>query len=235
MDLLDEQPILCLVSDGGYMRRESRSEIFAKLGFGFKRASVIAGIALLVVICIVQCGVEGARAASSDAYPLAEKSSSNESAVEQSSEDHEAPCIYVHVDGAVSNPGLYALEQDSRIDDALQAAGGFAEDAATNSVNLAQKISDGMKITILTEEQWQSAQDSRQWGDGGAGNTTTMVNINTATSAQLQSLPGIGPSLASRIISDRERNGPFSHVYDIMRVSGIGQKKYEAIEALICV
>ena len=148
----------------------------------------------------------------------------------------------VFVSGCVVNPGVYELPSDARVDDALEAAGGFAEGAATDAVNLARVIVDGEQIDIPTIEEAQAsadAQPSLQEGifSVGAGSTGDqgLVNINTADAAELQTLPGIGEATASKIIASREAEGPFATTEDLKRVSGIGEKKYEALADLITV
>ncbi|MEW6244820.1 MAG: ComEA family DNA-binding protein [Bacillota bacterium] len=120
--------------------------------------------------------------------------------------------IVVHVTGAVISPGVYELPEGSRVVDAIQASGGFAEGAAEEHLNLAAKLSDGQRIRV----PWLSEIKE---GEGKA-----LININTATAAQLQSLPGIGPAIAQRIVEYREKSGPFGRIEDLMKVSGIGPK-----------
>ncbi len=146
----------------------------------------------------------------------------------------------VHVDGAVLTPGVYRLEGDDlRLQDAVDAAGGLLEEADTTSVNLASLIEDGTKIYIPYEGEevdattTVSTQGTSTTSD--SSNSSGLININTATAEELDELPGVGPSTAAAIIQDREENGPFSSPEDIMRVSGIGEKKYAKMEAYICV
>lgn len=148
--------------------------------------------------------------------------------------------IAVYVSGAVANPGVYDLPEGSRVNDALAAAGGMRDDAAADAVNLARKISDGEQIAVPTEDQaasgsFASSADAPSASSGAGGAEKSVVNINTATVEELDSLPGIGPATAQAIIDEREANGPFSSVQDIQRVSGIGEKKFEKLEGSICV
>lgn len=155
-------------------------------------------------------------------------------------------CIYVHVTGAVNAPGLCELRPGARVDDAVQAAGGFTEDAATWSVNLARPVSDGEQIIVATTEAagqpgfagGQAGETPAAQDAGGEVSTPAspgLVNVNTADAAQLKTLPGIGDATAARIVSDRQANGPFKAIEDLKRVSGIGDKKFEALRDLICV
>ena len=142
--------------------------------------------------------------------------------------------VLVHVCGAVNEPGVYELEADSRIVDAVEAAGGFAPGAASEYENLAAGISDGQKIYIpwiedVTEDPYG---ENRQSTDS---TTTGLVDINTADLAELMTLPGIGEAKAKAILSYRENGGVFSAVEDIMQVSGIKEAAFEKIKAYITV
>ena len=153
--------------------------------------------------------------------------------------------IYVFVSGAVSSPGVYQLASGARVVDAIDAAGGFSERAATDAVNQARTLQDGEQVDIPTaqevEEGWAAGpQDaapaiSEAQGDGQAGPTGQLVNINTATESELEGLPGVGPATASKIVASRQQEGAFAAKEDLMRVSGIGEKKFAALQDLICV
>ena len=144
-----------------------------------------------------------------------------------------AIALTVHVDGAVEVPGVYELAGEGlRLNDAVAAAGGLSEGADTSQVNLACELTDGQKVHIPFE-----AEALRQTGaDGVAGTSSSgaaampgMVNLNTATASELQGLPGIGEATARAIVEDREDNGPFTSAEDLMRVSGIGEKKFSKL------
>ena len=154
----------------------------------------------------------------------------------------EAACVTVFVSGCVVRPGVYELPTNARVDDALDAAGGFSDDAATDAVNLARPVVDGEQIDIPSiDEVAAGAADPAQEQSGAApGMPSTdvssgLVNINTADSSELQSLPGVGEATAAKIIASREEEGPFASTEDLKRVSGIGDKKYEALADLITV
>ena len=140
--------------------------------------------------------------------------------------------MYVHVSGAVQEPGLYELPEGSRIAAAVEAAGGFSEDAATDGVNLARVLFDGEQIVVPTIEEAAAGSTSE---GSSTTSSSSLVNINTASASELDTLPGIGPATAEKIIADREANGPFTTIEDLKRVSGIGDKKYENLADLICV
>ncbi|MBP3866993.1 MAG: helix-hairpin-helix domain-containing protein [Eggerthellaceae bacterium] len=142
--------------------------------------------------------------------------------------------IYVHVSGAVASPGLYELEEGSRVASAVEAAGGFADDAAPESVNLARKLEDG-EMVVVSRKSEVGVEAAAQGGEAGETGSTGIVNINTASEAELETLPGIGPTMAQRIVSDRKANGAYKTVDDLKRVSGIGDRKFESLSGLICV
>lgn len=144
-----------------------------------------------------------------------------------------ATCV-VHVDGAVVSPGVYDLTGDDlRLEDAVEAAGGLSDDADTTSLNLAAPLEDGVKVHVPAQGEAASSETSA--GSAGETPSSTLVNINTATAEELTALPGVGEATAANIIADREQNGPFTSIEDLMRVSGIGEKKFEKMRELICV
>lgn len=131
--------------------------------------------------------------------------------------------ILVHVCGAVAIPGVVSLPQGSRVEDALLAAGGFAEDASRDYVNLAGYVSDGEKLYFPTREEVSVGMRALAEADDG------LVNINTADVAVLCTLPGIGESRARDIIAYREAHGDFESCEDIMKVSGIKTSVYNKL------
>lgn len=140
--------------------------------------------------------------------------------------------VYVYVTGAVANPGVYSLDEGLRVCDAVEAAGGLTEDADASTVNLARVLSDGEHIALPTKAEVETAL--AQGSAGGAG-ASSLVNINTADASALETLSGVGSATAQAIISDREQNGPFSTIEDLMRVDGIGEKKFAKLKDSICV
>lgn len=141
--------------------------------------------------------------------------------------------LCVHVDGAVERPGVYSLPAGSRVVDAVEAAGGMAGDARSSGVNLAQVLVDGQQVVIPgADDEVPPAAAATAVPEGqGAGGP---VNVNTAGVAELTTLDGIGEATAEKIIADREANGPFISIDDLKRVSGIGDKKLEAIRDDVC-
>lgn len=141
--------------------------------------------------------------------------------------------IVVHITGAVPRPGVYALPKGARVQDVISAAGGFLADAQKTDINLAALLEDGQKLDIPYMEGASPVMVTP--GVEVITNTTELININTASQAELESLPGIGPTTAQKIIEYRDANGPFVAAEDIINVSGIGPGTYERIKDLITV
>ena len=161
--------------------------------------------------------------------------------------------IMVYITGEVKNPGIYELEENSRIKDIIEKAGGLKETADITDINLATILQDEDKITIPSkEENKQEKQNTEKIQSNKQSKTTeksqnttsistnttgknqnTKVNINTATQTELETLPGIGPSIASKIVSYRKENGKFKSIEEIKKVNGIGESKYKKIKELI--
>lgn len=165
---------------------------------------------------------------------------SPDDADESSAKGSSAAEVYVDVDGAVVKPGVYRLKDGARVSQAIDAAGGLTAEADVTGLNRASKIIDGQKIYVPTVGEQQAAAVSDRTDSGaattpGAGSSSELVNINTASAAELQTLSGIGPSMAQSIIDERTQNGAFASVDDLMRVSGIGEKKLAKIKDCICV
>lgn len=145
--------------------------------------------------------------------------------------------LVVHVIGAVPRPGVYELPKGSRVRDAIQAAGGLLADAAASSVNLAAPVSDGQQLDIPFGDG-ASIESSSEGDESSATQPAIegdLVNINEASLEELDSLPGIGPTTAQKIIDYRTANGPFQTIEDIMNVSGIGPATFEELKDLITV
>ncbi|MGC9359717.1 MAG: helix-hairpin-helix domain-containing protein [Anaerolineae bacterium] len=135
--------------------------------------------------------------------------------------------------GAVQTPGVYELGPDSRIIDCIEAAGGLHPDADSDSINLADYCEDASRIYIPFRGTPPPIPPTRVSGTSVKEDTAESVNINTASASELESLPGIGPVLAKRIVAYREANGPFARPVDILEVSGIGDTTFANIEARI--
>lgn len=146
-----------------------------------------------------------------------------------STKDDSSTGIYVHICGAVINPGVYQVPAGTRVYQALELAGGSSNDAYLSGINLADKLADGQKVYIPAEGE--NAEGILSTDSGGV--QSVMVNINTASEAELMTLPGIGQSRAKDIINYRVKNGFFESIDDIMKVSGIKEAAFEKIKDLI--
>jgi competence protein ComEA len=148
--------------------------------------------------------------------------------------------IMVHVDGAVQHPGVYPLPRESRVQDVIQAAGGFAQKANTDAINLAARLEDGDKL-VVPQVGTPAAPPSVVAPTASRANPLpeskstpgALVNINTATLEELQTLPGIGATRAQDIINYRQAHGAFKTIEDLGNVTGIGQVTIERLKDLI--
>lgn len=145
--------------------------------------------------------------------------------------------IFVHVLGAVRRPGLFELGVGARVMDAVAAAGGLTETADPAGTNLARRLSDGEQLYLPQVGEVPAGPPPASGGAGAAGGAASgqKVNLNTATVAELDTLPRIGPLMAQRIIDYREANGPFAGVDDLRSVTGIGDKTFEGLKDLVTV
>jgi competence protein ComEA len=134
----------------------------------------------------------------------------------------------VYVTGAVSKPGIYSLKTSARLFEAIFLAGGFADDADQTAINLAAQVVDGVQIFVP-----RIGEAPRLIQPGSSSVGTGKVSLNSASSAELEQLPGIGPATAAAIIKWREDNGPFTSVDELLEVTGIGDSKLDAIRELI--
>lgn len=174
-------------------------------------AAVVLG--LVVLSAAVGLGIMRGQAGPSESVPL------TGTAVSPSPSGD----LYVHVLGAVERPGLYVLDLDARLVDALAAAGGTTDDADLGAVNLARILADGEQIVVPV------VGAVAEPGAPAAGSADERIDLNAADQAALETLPRIGPALAERIIAWREENGRFQSVDDLLAVPGIGEKLLEAI------
>lgn len=161
----------------------------------------------------------------------------NQSEVENKENEYNSSKM-CQIDGCVNKPGVYSFKKDDRIKDIIDLAGGFTKDADTKSVNLAMKLKDEMKIFIPSKNEISKLQnhntENSQIITLKDNNSTNLVNINTADSNKLQTLPGIGPSKAKKIIEFREKN-QFKKIEELKNVDGIGEKTFESLKSLITI
>ncbi|MCP4959270.1 MAG: ComEA family DNA-binding protein [Actinomycetia bacterium] len=190
---------------------------------GIQPGQIIAGAAVVVAAVLILLLWPGGTAAPEQTLPRA----SDQSQVPAVALTD--PEVVVHISGAVASPGVYRLEPGLRLIDLVEAAGGPNVDAVLDRLNLAAVVHDGDRIHVPS-----SAEDTSQSGALTVTPTSSgPVNINGADASQLETLPGIGPSLAAAIVEDRDRLGPFGSVDDLERVSGIGPAKLDGIRDLV--
>jgi len=155
------------------------------------------------------------------------ESSSESVTIEEPSSSIEEPSVFVHVVGEVEKPGIYIVANRARVFDAIIAAGGFTKSADQSTVNLAREVSDGEQVVVMAagaQSGSATAQTSAQ---------TALISLNRASQLELEALPGVGPTLAGRMIDWRTANGGFKKKEDLLKVSGIGNKMFDGMKDLV--
>lgn len=187
-------------------------------------------------ICLLAVTLSGCKEAAGAYFESAAEESTESAGArvpETEAEAPEAKECYVHVCGAVKNPGVYKLREGSRIYEAVELAGGLLEEACADSVNQAEEVSDGQMVKVPAKEEAhlaaEEAADSTKETDSG------LVNINTADAEELMTLPGIGASKAESILAYRTEQGSFASVEEIMNITGIKEGVYSKIRDYITV
>lgn len=165
---------------------------------------------------------------------------SEDSIVEDNKEEIIDEEIIIHITGEVENEGIIKIKKDARIADVIDEAGGVTNEADLSKINLAYSVKDGQKIYIpnVNDKENEEEYITQEAGDEVIVEgevKTSKVNINTAKQTELETLTGIGPSIALKIINYREENGEFKTIEDIKNVPGIGDAKFENIKENICV
>jgi competence protein ComEA len=139
--------------------------------------------------------------------------------------------LFVDIKGEINAPGVYEVEESSRVKDVILLAGGFTGQAEPNGVNLAQKITDEMVIYVPAKGEHVTGLTSQT----SFSSENQVVNINNAPKAELETLPGVGPAKADAIIAYREENGLFQSVDELEKVPGIGEKSLEKLRDYISI
>jgi competence protein ComEA len=155
------------------------------------------------------------------------ESTSESVTIEEPSSSIEEPSVFVHVVGEVEKPGIYIVANRARVFDAIIAAGGFTKSADQSTVNLAREVSDGEQVVVMAagaQSGSATAQTSAQ---------TALISLNRASQLELEALPGVGPTLAGRMIDWRTANGGFKKKEDLLKVSGIGNKMFDGMKDLV--
>ena len=161
-------------------------------------------------------------------------------------EEKDNNLYYVDIKGAVANPGVYSIESNKRVIDAIKMAGGLLDNSDTTNINLSKYVTDEMVIVIYTKEELEQINNSIDYSFNDAyqdynnsknksSDNNNLININSASLEELKTLPGIGDTKAKSIIDYRESNGKFNSIEDIQNVKGIGSSLYEKIKNNITV
>ena len=148
--------------------------------------------------------------------------------------------IFVHVVGEVNAPGIVKVPEGTRLYNVIEKAGGMTKNAQTDYLNLADTVKDGQQIRVISKKEYKKLKKKKSSGSSpnesqGGSNQSGLININTATAEELQTLSGIGEVRAKAIVEYRTQNGNFSKPEDIKNVSGIGDATFNNIKSQICV
>jgi competence protein ComEA len=212
----------------GSMLALARARITEHLRFHPRETAALAVLGLLLLI---GAGLAYLRARPAAAVPPPTGAVS--ASASPSAGSAPANTIVVDVVGAVRKPGVYDFAQGARVIDAVRAAGGFLPGAEPQAINLARPLVDGEQVVVPKKGEAPAA------AAGGAGSSAQQpgdkVNINSATESDFENLPGIGPVLAQKIVDYRDQHGPFRSIQDLMKVTGIGQKKFDSLQAYVTV
>ena len=214
-------------------------KIILKLKSNWDKIKIIATIIFIILagtVYSVSTMIKGGKAddrielvVTDSVISTSDEAGSHFDSSDDSTKDDSNTDIYVHICGAVINPGVYQVPVGTRVYQALELAGGSSDDAYLSGINLADKLADGQKVYIPAEGE--NAEGILSTDSGGV--QSVMININTASEAELMTLPGIGQSRAKDIINYRVKNGLFESIDDIMKVSGIKEAAFEKIKDLI--
>ena len=212
------------------------------------RADARFGVVVLVVVALVagvawyRIGIGGASAGEAGAPPRAVTTTADATPATSTAAKREPSTIAVHVAGAVTHPGVVELRAGARVIDAVEAVGGALGDGDLDRLNLAAKVPDGQRVYVAKVGQadpgvTNAAGDTASADAGGGSGVAAgqKVNLNTATQAQLEELPGIGPTYAQAILAERQRRGGFASVNDLRSVRGIGDKRFAELAPLVTV
>lgn len=231
---------------------------WSRVHLGRVKAPVLIGAICVALLAVGAAGLGAAQAFSTEGFAIAKDeahagASSESTSASNAADEKPSPVqVCVFVSGEVAHPAIYYLDEGSRVADAVTAAGGFTDDAATDALNLARTVVDGEQVAVPSRAAAQVSQEAVSSSGGsaagsasgspvggaassGAASQGARVNINTADVATLQTLNGVGEATAKKIVADREANGPYKTIEDLKRVSGIGDKKFENLRDSICV
>lgn len=211
------------------------------MNFNFSKDKILIGIAIIVLVGFGYYKSNSDNLNNNQIQTLVDTKSTeciNEKSENDTQNREDNSTTMCQIDGCVNKPGVYSFKKDDRIKDIVKLAGGFTQDADTKNVNLAMKLKDEMKIHIPSKTETSKEQNNDTQSSDIVtikdNNSSNLVNINTADSNKLQTLPGIGPSKAKKIIEFREKN-QFKKIEEIKNVDGIGDKTFESLKSLITI
>ena len=211
------------------------------MNFNFSKDKILIGIAIIVLVGFGYYKSNSDNLNNNQIQTLVDTKSTesiNEKSENNTQKREDNSTTMCQIDGCVNKPGVYSFKKDDRIKDIVELAGGFTQDADTKSVNLAMKLKDEMKIYIPSKTETSKAQNNDRHSSDIVtikdNNSSSLVNINTADSNKLQTLPGIGPSKAKKIIEFREKKQN-KKIEEIKNVDGIGDKTFESLKSLITI
>lgn len=209
------------------------------IDFKNKKTIIILASIISIIIVMILCIVFIKQKQNDNLFYIdSSETESNQNTEIKDEDAEERKIIFVHVIGEVEKPGLIDLSEGSRIFDAVEKTGGFTTNADITKINLAYVLEDGQKIVIPSVEETKVEESFNDYIESDAGEgvieeaTTSSgkIDINSASQTEIETLPGIGPSLASKIIAYRNLNGKYKSVEDLKNVSGIGGSKYDNIK-----
>lgn len=197
-----------------------RRAVRARVGVGAAIVFVLVGLGIAVLVSAL-----GSHGSSQLVAPPTSSATPAASGAARSASG--GAIVYIHILGAVAKPGLYLLRDGDRTVDAVAASGGFTAVADQSGLNLARLLVDGEQILVATIGEIPAAAAP------GATTVGGKVNINTADGTALETLPGVGPAMAKRIIDWRTKNGRFTALEDLMSVTGVGEKTFDSLKDLV--
>ena len=217
--------------DGGGRTTETLDELPRHPGFGRLHVGVIGVLLVLGLLAAGWLLLRARPVAVASPGEVVTMSTPPQTAPTASpSTSQSAARLVVHVLGAVRDPGLVRLPESSRVQDAIDAAGGLTRGADPGQLNLAQLVADGQQVVVgTTDDPAGEVRDGGQTGAESGGRATATLDLNRANQAQLEELPGIGPVIAQAILTWRQQHGRFSRIEELQEVDGIGPKTYAQI------
>ena len=204
------------------------------------RVAVIAAVALAAGAFFYSAATSGASGAGSGVASPGAPHSGETGAAGHSSTTTTLKGLLIHVAGAVARPGVYELPVGARVADAVEIAGGAQAEADLDRLNLAAKVADGQRVGVPRKGEplddagamASGGGSADGWADGSGGG---LVNLNTANLAQLETLPGVGPATAAKIVSYRQERGGFKSVRDLLNIRGIGEARFAELRDRVTV